>query len=189
MRKSFGFFFALALIISLAVVATTQSNEEVFASAELKTEQPVEMTDEKSVVQLEADDIFKVLAEHADLSTFSTALKASGLLEKLDSGDAFTIFAPNNVAFDALPKGTVEQLLMPENRDGLIELLKNHLFSGKTSAEAIAGAKSLEAWSGGASEVSVGSAGVFVSGAKVVKSDVEVQGGIVHIIDKVLVSE
>jgi uncharacterized surface protein with fasciclin (FAS1) repeats len=189
MRKYFGFFFALALITTVAVVATTQSNEEVFASAELETEQPEELTDVQALAQVEADDIFVVLAEHADLSTFSTALRASGLMEKLGGGDAFTIFAPNNVAFDALPKGTVEQLLMPENRDGLISLMKNHLFSGKTSAEAITGAKSLEAWSGGASEVSVGSAGVFVSGAKVVKSDVEVQGGIVHVIDKVLVSD
>jgi uncharacterized surface protein with fasciclin (FAS1) repeats len=187
MRKSFGFFFALALLIALAVAATTRPNEKSITNSEMIS--PGDVEDRAILIKTEADEIFKVLSEFEELSIFSTVLRASGMFEKLNVNEGFAVFAPNNMAFDALPKGTLETLLLPEKHESLVALVKNHIYDGKTNSADISSYESLKSWSGKASEVKSGGEGVFLGEAKLIQTDIEVQDGLVHIIDKVLLSK
>ena len=186
MKNVFGFLLILSLSTFSVLNSQAQSNEELFDS-----EVSMLIFDQKVDDVITPDvpapgDVLDELAKESDLTTFTAALRASGLAEKMNSGDAFTILAPSNKAFDALPKGTVEQLLMPENQKKLQYLLYNHIIAGASDAEKVGGIKTLSCWSGQELKVDVGSAGVFVGDAKVVRKDLKVGNGIVHVIDKVL---
>ena len=186
MKNVFGLVLTIALFHISPTLSFAQSNEELFfASAESEFSANA---DNAVLIYDRQGDILDVLGKNVELSTFATALRASGLTEKLNSGDAFTLFAPTNEAFEALPKGTIEKLLMPENKKGLKKLLFNHIITGTSNAEMVSEIKTLSCWSGQELIVDVGSAGVSVGDAKVLKKDLQVENGIVHVIDKVLVS-
>ena len=113
------------------------------------------------------------------------ALKAAGLVETLQGKGPFTVFAPTDEAFAKLPAGTVENLLKPENRDQLVAILNYHVLSGKVMA---ADVKTMEAKTvqGQSVDIIVADAGVTVNGAKVVKTDVLAENGVIHVIDTVI---
>ena len=184
MKKMFGIVVILPLYCASMFIACAQANEEttlndVVAFAEIL---PVTEAIEKTEV---TPGLFEVLKQELTLSTFATALKASGLAEKLQTG-TYTILAPSNEAFDALPKGTLEQLLMPENKEKLVSILQNHIFTGAVDADQLGKVENLSSWSGQDVPVNVGSAGVFFGEAKVDKADVKTENGFIHIINKVL---
>ena len=86
-------------------------------------------------------DVVGTAAANEQFSTLVTAVKAAGLVETLKSKGPFTVFAPTNDAFAALPKGTVENLLKPENKNKLAAILKHHVVSGKVMASDVSGKK------------------------------------------------
>lgn len=123
-----------------------------------------------------------------NFSTLLAAAEAAGLAETLNSGEGpFTVFAPTDEAFEALPEGTVEDLLKPENKDQLVKILQMHVVSGKVMSADLAGketqAKTLEG-----SEVTVNATGdsVMVGDATVTQADIEATNGVIHAIDKVI---
>ena len=119
-------------------------------------------------------------------NTLVAAVQAAGLEETLRSEGPFTVFAPTDEAFAALPEGTVENLLKPENRDQLVAVLTYHVLSGKVMSSDIAG-KMLEPETVQGSTVKVDATdGVKVDGANVVSADIEATNGVIHVIDAVI---
>ena len=132
-------------------------------------------------------DIVDVAVSNGSFNTLVAAAKAGGLIETLKSKGPFTVFAPTDAAFAALPKGTVETLLKPENKAKLVAILKHHVLAGAVPSEAIAGKKLSPAAVNGTKLNIDATNGVTVSGAKVVIADVKASNGIIHVIDKVLI--
>ena len=130
--------------------------------------------------------IVDIAAGNEDFSTLVAAVKAAGLVETLSSKGPFTVFAPTNDAFNKLPKGTVESLLKPENKDKLISILKYHVVSGKVMAADVVKLDEAKTVQGQAVKISTGSDGVTVNKSKVVKTDIEASNGVIHVIDSVL---
>lgn len=130
-------------------------------------------------------DIVDIAAGNADFSTLVAAVKAAGLVETLKGDGPFTVFAPTNAAFSALPEGTVETLLKPENKDKLIAILTYHVVAGKVMAADVKTGQ-VASVQGGKLDIKVGDTGVTVDGAKVVKTDIVGSNGVIHVIDKVI---
>ena len=131
-------------------------------------------------------DVVGTAAANEQFSTLVTAVKAAGLVETLKSKGPFTVFAPTNDAFAALPKGTVENLLKPENKNKLAAILKHHVVSGKVMASDVSGKKLSQATVNGTKINIDGTSGVTVNGAKVISADLVTTNGVIHVIDKVL---
>ena len=116
-------------------------------------------------------------------------MQAAGLVETLKSEGPFTVFAPTDAAFAALPEGTVENLLKPENKDQLVAVLTYHVVAGKVMSGDIAG-KTMEVASVQGSAISVNAMnGVMVDNAHVVTADIETSNGVIHVIDAVILPE
>ncbi len=130
-------------------------------------------------------NLVAVAASNNSFKILTAALKATGLDQKLASGGPYTIFAPTDEAFDALPEGVVEELLKPENRDTLIKLLTYHVVQGEKSSSTLQSGAT-ETLEGASVEVNVSSSGVMVNDAKVVQPDIQASNGVIHVIDKVI---
>jgi len=130
-------------------------------------------------------DLVAVAGSADNFKTLVAAIKAAGLVETLQGKGPFTVFAPTDEAFAKLPAGTVEDLLKPENKEKLVAILTYHVLSGKVMA---ADVKTMEAKTvqGQSVEIVVADAGVTVNGAKVVKTDVPAENGVIHVIDAVI---
>ena len=118
--------FSLIAVLSAPIAITTAANacpKEAKMAATLAATRPVQ-----------AGTIVDIAASNPDFSTLVTAVKAAGLVETLSSKGPFTVFAPTNKAFAALPKGTLEKLLKPENRNLLRKVLTYHVVPGDLMA-------------------------------------------------------
>ena len=133
------------------------------------------------------NDIIDTAVAAGAFKTLVAAVQAAGLEATLRGAGPFTVFAPTDAAFAALPAGTVESLLKPENKDKLVAILTYHVLPAEVMSSAI-GMQTLEpATVEGATVKVVGSAeGVTVDGAKVVAADVDASNGVIHVIDKVI---
>jgi len=130
-------------------------------------------------------DIVAVASGAENFKTLVAAVKAAGLVETLQGKGPFTVFAPTDEAFAKLPAGTVDDLLKPENKAKLAAILKYHVVPGKVLA---ADVKTMEAKTaqGQSVKLEVSNAGVTVDNAKVIKTDVLAQNGVIHVIDSVI---
>ena len=130
-------------------------------------------------------DLVAVAGGADNFKTLIAAIKAAGLVETLQGKGPFTVFAPTDEAFAKLPAGTVEDLLKPANKEKLVAILTYHVLSGKVMA---ADVKTMDAKTvqGQTVEIIVADAGVTVNGAKVVKTDVLADNGVIHVIDTVI---
>eukprot|EP01035_Chromulina_nebulosa_P005431 gene5431-7361_t len=131
-------------------------------------------------------DIVAVAAGAGQFKTLLAAATAAGLVPTLQSPGPFTVFAPTDAAFAALPAGTVDTLLKPENRKQLVSVLTYHVVPGRTLSTALAGKQVSVASVQGATLAVDGRNGVTVNGAKVVSADIAASNGVIHVIDKVL---
>lgn len=133
-----------------------------------------------------------------DHTTLVAAVKAAGLVETLQGAGPFTVFAPTNMAFDKLPKGTVETLLKPENKKMLQTILAYHVVAGKMNAKDIAkaikaggGKATLKTVSGGTLTAWMKGSDLYITdengkSAKVTIADVNQSNGVIHVIDAVV---
>lgn len=131
-------------------------------------------------------DIVDTAAGAGSFNTLVAAVEAAGLVETLKGDGPFTVFAPTDEAFAALPEGTVEDLLKPENKDKLVAILTYHVVSGKVMASDVTGAETMAATVQGQELKIDGSNGVMINGATVTAADVEASNGVIHVIDQVL---
>jgi len=131
-------------------------------------------------------DIVDIAAGDDQFATLVTAVQAADLVYTLKGEGPFTVFAPTNEAFAALPEGTVENLLKPENKAQLQAVLTYHVVSGKVMSGDLAG-QQLDVETVQGSTVAVdGTDGVTVGGATVIKADIEAKNGVIHVIDQVI---
>ena len=119
--------------------------------------------------------------------TLLAAAQAAGLAETLATGGPFTLLAPTDEAFAKLPKGTLESLLKPENKDKLAGILKAHVIDGRVYADQVVTLASAKALSGTELAIVVKNGKVTIAGANVVQTDLQAKNGIVHVIDAVIV--
>ena len=131
-------------------------------------------------------DIVDTAASVGSFTTLLAAAEAAGLVEALKGEGPLTVFAPTDEAFAKLPEGTVESLLLPENKDQLVGILQLHVIAGqKVKSKDLAG-KQIEAETLNGSVSIDGTDGVRVNDATVVQADVKASNGIIHVIDTVL---
>jgi len=139
-----------------------------------------------SVAKAGEKDIVDTAVSAGSFNTLVAAVQAAGLVDTLKGEGPFTVFAPTDEAFAALPEGTVENLLKPENKDQLVAILTYHVVPGKVMSSDIAGKKA-EVASVQGGKISVDATdGVKVDGAKVVTADIETSNGVIHVIDAVI---
>ncbi|MFN0114279.1 MAG: fasciclin domain-containing protein [Paracoccaceae bacterium] len=130
-------------------------------------------------------DIVDTAVAASTFNTLAAALTAAGLVDTLKGPGPFTVFAPTDNAFAALPAGTVEDLLKPENKDKLTAVLTYHVVPGKVmSADLTNGMKAKTV--NGAEVTIMTEGGVTVNDAKVTAADIAASNGVIHVIDKVL---
>lgn len=122
-----------------------------------------------------------------DFKTLVAAIQAAGLKDTLDGKGPFTVFAPTDEAFAALPAGTVESLLTPENKSKLISILNYHVVPGDITSANLTGkttmAKTVE---GESLDINAAGSAVKVNDATVTKADISADNGVIHVINKVL---
>jgi uncharacterized surface protein with fasciclin (FAS1) repeats len=131
-------------------------------------------------------DIVDIAASNDQFSTLVAAVQAAGLVDTLKGEGPFTVFAPTNAAFAALPPGTVDNLLKPENRDQLIAILTYHVVPGRVTSDQLAGQRLDVATVQGATVHIDGRNGVRVNRATVTQADILASNGVIHRIDSVL---
>ena len=120
-------------------------------------------------------------------STLLAAVDAAGLSGVLSGSEPFTVFAPTDEAFAALPAGTVESLLKPENKQKLIDILKYHVVSGRVYGNDAVQAGSAKTLLGRSIDVNFSADGIGINDAKVVAKNIDASNGVVHVIDAVLI--
>jgi len=176
-RKLIAIAAASALVLA-ACGSDDEATEETVAEV-------TEETMAEETMPAEAGDIVAVASGNADFSTLVAAIQAAGLVETLQGAGPFTVFAPTNAAFDALPEGLLEKLLLPENVAVLTAILTYHVVPGKVmSADVTAGdVATVE----GSTIAITTDGGVKVNGANVVSVDVAASNGVIHVIDQVIV--
>jgi uncharacterized surface protein with fasciclin (FAS1) repeats len=133
-------------------------------------------------------DIVAVASSAGNFNTLVAAVKAAGLVETLQGAGPFTVFAPTDEAFAKLPKGTVEDLLKPENKEKLVAILTYHVVPGKVMAADVKTMK-VKTVNGRELSVKVADGKVSVDNAKVVKADVMAKNGVIHVIDHVVLPQ
>lgn len=140
------------------------------------------------MARMRGADIVDVAAGNPDFSTLVAAVQAAGLVDTLKGDGPFTVFAPTDAAFAALPRGTVETLLMPENRDQLVNILTYHVVPGIIRAERVVGQRGRVAMVNGQFiRVDGTGGGVRINrSANVVATDISASNGLIHVIDRVL---
>lgn len=132
-------------------------------------------------------DIVDLAASTKFLSTLVDAVKAGDLVETLKGDGPFTVFAPTNEAFAALPEGTLEALLMPKNRDQLVEILKYHVVPGKVLSSDLSDGMKAKTAEGSDITVHINDSGVKINDANVAAADIMASNGVVHVIDRVII--
>lgn len=130
-------------------------------------------------------DIVDIAVATPELSTLVTALETAGLVDDLKGPGPFTVFAPTNTAFEALPDGVLEDLLA--NPDALAEVLLYHVAAGAKSSSKLAKLSSLTTLLGEDVTITKQKDGLYINNAKVVVADIVASNGIIHIIDAVLI--
>lgn len=134
----------------------------------------------------DGDDIIDIAAGNDDFSTLVAAVQAAGLVDTLKGDGPFTVFAPTNAAFAALPAGTVETLLKPENKDQLVKVLTYHVVPGAVTSDQLIGQRLTVATVQGQTVHIDGTHGVRVNSSRVTTPDIVATNGVIHVIDKVL---
>lgn len=129
--------------------------------------------------------IVETAASNEIFSTLVQAVQTADLVETLSGDGPFTVFAPTNDAFAALPEGTVEFLLLPENQATLQKILTYHVVSGKVPSSAIEPG-AVTTVEGNAVQLSIAESSVMVDSATVIVPDVPASNGVIHVIDTVL---
>jgi uncharacterized surface protein with fasciclin (FAS1) repeats len=135
---------------------------------------------------VKAQDIVDLAVGQDNLKTLVAAVKAAGLVDVLKGEGPFTVFAPTDAAFAALPAGTVEMLLKPENKDKLIAVLTYHVIGAKVMSTDLSNGQEAATVQGEKVKVMIAGGKVMISGATVIAADVKATNGVVHIIDKVI---
>ena len=179
--------FAVAAVSAFALAACSPA-ETVTTEPAVVEEVVAEPVVEEVVVA--PTTIVDVAAGNPDFSTLVAAITAAGLGETLAGEGPFTVFAPTNAAFAALPAGTLDSLLLPENKDQLTAILTYHVVPGTVmAADLPATATDVATVNGATVSVVAAPEGASVNGANITAADVAASNGVIHVIDTVLLPQ
>ena len=172
-------------IAALLFLSGCSSDSDDAASATTSAAAPAasEMASEPAMA--EPGTIVEVASSNSDFETLVAAVTAAGLAETLSGEGPFTVFAPTDAAFEALPEGVLEALLLPENKDALTSILTYHVVSGEVMAADVT-AGDVPTVEGSTIAITT-DGGVKVNEATVTATDVDASNGVIHVIDAVLV--
>ncbi|MCC5844663.1 MAG: fasciclin domain-containing protein [Verrucomicrobia bacterium] len=131
-------------------------------------------------------DIVDTAIAAGTFQTLVAAVQAADLVDALKGEGPFTVFAPTDEAFAALPDGTVPSLLLPENKDQLIAILTYHVVPGKVKAADVVELDSATTLQGQDVTITVEGETVKINGATVIKADIYTSNGVIHVIDSVI---
>jgi uncharacterized surface protein with fasciclin (FAS1) repeats len=172
----------IAIAAFAALVSCTSSTQ-----AEKTSENETVAAGQSAVQDDEsAKDVVKVAAGSKDHSTLVTAVKKADLVDALSNAGPFTVFAPTNAAFEKLPAGTVEDLLKPENKEKLQDILQYHVFVGSLKTDLMQDGQSLNQVNGGNITISKKDGKVMLNNSANVVASIPASNGIIHVIDAVL---
>lgn len=181
MKNSIKF---LLLASFFAIVSCKQNSET--ETSETTESAPTESVGQEGVQDETSNpNIVQVASGSKDHTTLVTAVKAAGLVTSLSNAGPFTVFAPTNAAFDKLPKGTVEDLLKPENKNKLVDVLGYHTYVGVLKAEYMQDGQEFEMVTPQKVKITKQGEKTFVNNVEIVAS-IETSNGIIHIIGDVL---
>lgn len=174
MKRIINMFLALFMAVSLVQAFSVKA----FANMDM-------------VSDVATKDIVDIAIGDGRFNTLVTALKAADLVDTLKGKGPFTVFAPTDEAFAKLPKGTLEDLLKPENKEKLADILKFHVTPGKVTAQdAIKlNGKEVTMANGKKAKIEVKNNEVYINGAKVIITDIQGKNGIIHVIDTVIIPQ
>ncbi len=139
-----------------------------------------------SVLLPASQTIPEIATASGQFGTLLAAANAAGLVPVLSGDGPLTVFAPTDEAFTALPKGTVAELLKPENKAKLAEILKYHVVAGRVYSEDALGLSSAPTVAGPSIKITPTDAGANINGARLVATDIDASNGVIHVIDRVL---
>lgn len=178
---------AAALTAALVLTGCTSSDDdsEATTDTEATTEAGDEEMDDDAASDDEVGTIVEVAAANDDFTTLVAAVEAADLVDTLSGDGPFTVFAPTNEAFEALPDGVLDALLLEENVDVLTSILTYHVVEGEVTSDQITDGE--VATVEGQSVTLSTEGGVMVNEATVVIADVEASNGVIHAIDAVLI--
>lgn len=177
--------FSIGLLLILFNCSCTNSGDSVSANNE-SAKSSVDAKGQSSIQDdLSSKNILQVAIGSADHSTLVAAVQAAALEDVLVNAGPLTVFAPNNAAFEALPEGTVANLLKPENKATLARIIKYHASPGKYMGKGFRDGMNLYQATGHYIKVEKDGDKVTVAGANILGT-VEASNGVVHVIDKVL---
>ena len=138
-------------------------------------------------VEAQSDkDIVDTAVEAGSFNTLAAALTAADLVDVLKGEGPFTGFAPTDEAFAKLPEGTVESLLLPENKDQLIAILTYHVVAGSVTSSQVVTLSSAATVNGASVSITTNDMGVMVDNAHVTAVDIMASNGVIHVIDSVI---
>ncbi|MBN3887188.1 MAG: fasciclin domain-containing protein [Nostoc sp.] len=174
-------------IIGIGSLVTLSACAQPVTETPTATVSPITPTPTATIATQNLAELAKSAASQGQFKTLVQAVQAVGLTEQLAAPGPYTVFAPTDTAFSALPKATLDQLLQPANKQQLVRLLSYHVIPGGiTSQQLISGeVKTLE---GSLVKITVDRASnsITVNNAKVTQPDIPASNGIVHVVDRVL---
>lgn len=142
--------------------------------------------DKAMAMEKASTDIVDTAVAAGSFNTLVAAVQAGGLVDTLKGDGPFTVFAPTDESFAKLPLGTIDELLMPENKAALQSILTYHVIAGKVMSSDIAG-KTMDVATVNGQTIAVNAAnGVMINNASVTTADVSASNGVIHVIDTVL---
>ena len=171
------------LVSTLTLVSTISGTAAI---AGMKNHLDKQAAEQSQTLAVENNQTIVDIASSAgSFNTLVAALKAADLVSVLDGTGPFTVFAPTDEAFAALPEETLTDLLKPENKDQLVKILTYHVVSGAVMSTDLTEGK-IPTVEGSKVEIQLGEE-VRVDDAQVVKADIEASNGVIHVIDKVII--
>jgi uncharacterized surface protein with fasciclin (FAS1) repeats len=181
---------AALLVLPIAVACGGQTADTTDDTAADTTTEVPAVTEEvptatESTPAAEGDTIVEVATTNGSFNTLVSAIQAADLVETLSGEGPYTVFAPTDEAFAALPAGTLDKLLLPENKEALTQVLTYHVVPGDIPASDIK-TGAVATVEGGDVDISADAGEVTVNGAAVTQADVTASNGVIHVIDAVL---
>ena len=176
----------IGALVALAVITVACTEDSSTSAGSTSSSEAMASTPDSSTMT-----IAEIAGSNEDFSTLAAAVEAAGLGETLSGAGPYTVFAPTDDAFAALPEGTLAELLQPANRDQLTAILTYHVVAGEVRSGDLSSGE-VTTVSGADATVSVNGASVTVTDgggdmAEVVTADIPASNGVIHVIDAVLI--
>jgi transforming growth factor-beta-induced protein len=182
--KRFSVFTMLLAVTALVLAACAPAATPTAAPTSMP--EPTAMPEPTSTPEPMPKDIVDTAVADGRFTTLAAALQAAGLVDTLKGEGPFTVFAPTDDAFKKLPAGTLDELLKPENKQKLTDILLYHVVSGKVMAADVTKLTSATTVLGKDVAIKVDMGDVYINDAKVIITDIETSNGVIHVIDSVL---